>query len=456
MKKQTKATFKKIEIDENTAEPVIVDINQKDYEKLVKLPDKSVTTLDGVKLDEVTIDNAGKQTVINKIVGLGEDNSVSKRQRMLKRITSVVFILLVVGVLGYTFYNDFFASGETISWSNILTVLSSTWFYILFALVALGFLFFFKGFKLSFLCKCLTGKFRFKICMQTAVIGHYYNNITPLAAGGQPFEIYHLSKNGINGGVGAALPISTFFMNQLAFVVLSIISLALLPKSQAISDVSGFLPATISVMAIIGILCCFFVPSLTIIFSIFPRLGALLIKFVIWLGSKLRVIKNPAKTKFSVLRTVINNSRCLTITLKRPYILITSFLLSVCENLANCSIAYFTLRFFGLNLHVQNGFIEWMLVVQLCFILYSAISFIPTPGNSGAADLSFYLLFKQGLNRGVNAAGTAFPALLTWRVLSYYSLILVGFIFVKANKRKEKKAAMAAKAASESEGGIAE
>lgn len=437
MKKKSNATFKKIEVDENTAEPVIVEVNQKEYEKLVS--EKPTIATQNDKLNEVTIDNAGKQAIIDKVVGLGENDSISKRQRIFKKITSAVFILLVVGVLAYTFYNDFFGSGETIDWGGISGILSQSWFYILFAFVALGFYFLFKGLKLSVLCKILTGKWHFRICMETGVIGHYYNNVTPLAVGGQPFEIYHLSKNGIGGGVGASLPISTFFMNQLGFVVLAIISLILLPRSQSLFPLAGILPTTITVMSIIGIVCCFFVPLTTIIFCIFPRFGATIIKFVVWVGGKLRVLRNPAKTKFSLYKTVINNSKCLKTTFTRPISLLSSFFLSIGEQLANSSIAYFTLRFFGFDLP-QGGFVEWLLVIQLCIILYSAISFIPTPGNSGAADLSFYLLFKEGL-----VAGAAFPALLTWRIISYYLILVIGFIFVRYNKKREHRRLMTSK-----------
>jgi uncharacterized protein (TIRG00374 family) len=111
-------------------------------------------------------------------------------------------------------------------------------------------------------------------------------------------------------------------------------------------------------------------------------------------------------------------------------------LLSLIEQLALASIAYFTLRFYGWDFVNVGGFDEWVMVVQLCFIIYSAVSFIPTPGNSGAADGLFYLLFTVPLS-----AGLAFPAMLSWRFLSYYSYILIGFIFIRTKKRSEKKRA---------------
>ena len=118
---------------------------------------------------------------------------------------------------------------------------------------------------------------------------------------------------------------------------------------------------------------------------------------------------------------------------------ISSFLLSFLEHLSGTSIAYFVLCFFGFNW--GGGLIEWAQVIQICVLINVAISFIPTPGNAGAADLSFYLLFKTGLGLSGNeqVSGYAFPAMLVWRVLSFYSTIIIGFTFNKIKKRKDKR-----------------
>ena len=72
--------------------------------------------------------------------------------------------------------------------------------------------------------------------------------------------------------------------------------------------------------------------------------------------------------------------------------------------------------------------------MQLSFILYAGISFIPTPGNSGAADLSFYLLFSVG----VPFMGLAFSAMVLWRILSFYSYIIIGFVFTTVTHKKDR------------------
>ena len=66
-------------------------------------------------------------------------------------------------------------------------------------------------------------------------------------------------------------------------------------------------------------------------------------------------------------------------------------------------------------------------------LLLLAISFIPTPGNAGAADLSFYALFSSG----IVGAGMSFTANTISRLFSFYSYIIIGFIFATIKKRSD-------------------
>jgi hypothetical protein len=113
-----------------------------------------------------------------------------------------------------------------------------------------------------------------------------------------------------------------------------------------------------------------------------------------------------------------------------PLTLISCFIISALETIALSSIAFFTLKFFGLSIPGETFMSEWVQVVLICLILYNAISFIPTPGNSGAADLSFYALFQKNL-----MVGLAFPAMVSWRILSFYAFIVVGFIYNAIDKK---------------------
>ncbi len=428
-KKKERISLSQIEVGEDL-EPKIVEVPVSDAptEKPAAKPEKPPEKKKSI----------GRQLVMTRLLGIDEDEKfINKRQKFFKRLFTAVFVIFVVGVLAFTFYRDFFSgkAGDAVDAAALWNIFSSCWYYLVFALVSLAFCFLIKGAKLSVVCRSMTKKWHFKTCLETGIIGYYYNNITPLAVGGQPFEIYHLSKHGVHGGVASSMPIIAFFMNQLAFVVMGIISLAFFKHNtlNVSAEFTSIFPPVISVMAIVGLICCLFMPTLVVTFSLMPRLGSKIVYAVICLGGKLKIVRNPDKVAFKTMRTVIHNSRCIKRFAAAPLTFILSFLLSVAEWCATCSIAYFTLRFFGFDMTEVGGMMEWLQITELCLILYAAISFIPTPGNSGAADLSFYALFQVKL-----MAGLAFSAMVVWRFLSFYAFIIVGFIFTTLKKKADK------------------
>lgn len=435
-KSKEKIKLNKIEIDDKTLEPKIVEVSAEN-----EISEKDVTAAESEIAYDSNYDavkNEGKQLVMTKIFGISDGEAVNKRQKIFKKIFTTVFIVLVAGVLAFTFYHDFIQGADSMPpLSSLADVFGKCWFYILFALLSLFLCYFLKGLKLSLMCYSTIKKWHFKTCMETAVIGHYYNYVTPLAVGGQPFEIYHLAKHGVSGGVAASLPIATFSLNQFAFVILGIFALVaynvnLFGTSETLLNV---FPTTFTVLAIIGLVCCLLMPSLVLIFSMLPKIGTKMVTAVIKLGGKLRIVRNPEATTEKTIKNVRHNALCLKRLASAPLVFTLSFLISFGEQLSLCSIAYFTLRFFGFDIVNVNGFVEWLQIVQLCLILYAAISFIPTPGNSGAADLSFYVLFSAG----VTYAGGGFSAMIVWRLLSFYSFIIIGFIFTTIKRKSDRK-----------------
>lgn len=436
-KNKKKIGLRKIEIDSKTSEPSIVKIEE-EYD-LKAAEEEAVKQTEAEKNNQASI---GKQLVMTRILGLPKyDKSVDKRQKFFKRLISIVFIVFVVGVLAYTFYKDFFApeaGKDPVSWDDLIKNFSGTWFYLLLAIASLALAIVLKGLKLSVICKSQTGKWHFKTCLETGIVGHYYNNVTPLAVGGQPFEIYHLSRHGVHGGVAASMPIIAFFLSQFAFVALGIVSLVFF-NSNVLHIEEAFLvqfPAVFNVLAVIGLIGCIAMPALVMVFSMLPRSGATIVKWCTNIGGKLKILKDPKKTEYKTLKTVVHNSVCIKRFAKNPIALISTVVISLAETFAQCSIAYFTLKLFGYDNLNAGGVLEWLQIVQLAIILYASISFIPTPGNSGAADLSFYMLFTVG----VKFAGLSFSAMVLWRIISYYSYIIIGFIFTTVSHKKDHKA----------------
>jgi len=102
------------------------------------------------------------------------------------------------------------------------------------------------------------------------------------------------------------------------------------------------------------------------------------------------------------------------------------FFLSLVYQLALMCLPYFVLHFFGAGV----GFIECF--CQVVYI-YAAITIVFTPGNSGAAEASFYMVF------GTLSGGAVFWGMLVWRALCYYSWIVLGAIVQVKDRLSKRK-----------------
>ena len=361
---------------------------------------------------------------------LSNEKAIEKRQVIFKKIFTALFVILTVGVLAMTAYKDFSADNIA-SFSEIMSHFAKNWYYFLLAILCFVLTYVFEGLKLSFMLKATTGKFRFRLCLETAVYYRYYDYITPLGTGGQPFAIYHLSKRGVETGAALSLPLASFFFYQVGFAVLVIAGLIF--NACNVLNLNQYITPALTGLAIAGLFLGLIFPTLIIVFSLMPKTCGKLVTFFIKLASKLKLVKNPDALIEKSMNSVRHNTECIKQIAKNKLVFGLSILFGILQHLALSSIAYFTLKGFSFN-DPLNGFYEWSQMMIVAMLMYSAVSFVPTPGNSGAADLTFYAVFSATL-----VAGISFTAMITWRILCYYSYVVIGFIVVMANKRKAKK-----------------
>lgn len=248
-----------------------------------------------------------------------------------------------------------------------------------------------------------------------AVIGKYYDNLTPAGAGGQGFQMYYLTKNGCDSGTAGSLPIIGFLGLQFAFVLIAILTLILG------RDYIGEL-VVLRVTAIAGVVFYAFVPTCIIFFAIAPRT---LITIVCWgtkMLGKIHILKHPEQARAKAIRSLRSYTEGLRAFWYNRKETLIVFGLSLVYQIAFMIMPYFVLRFFG----SEMGFIECFCKVVY---IYAAITIVFTPGNSGAAEASFYLVFES------LPSGAVFWGMLVWRGLCYYSWIVLGVVMQLRERR---------------------
>ena len=344
----------------------------------------------------------------------------SKKNKKVSLIFFIINVIIIGGIITYSLI-----SGD-LSLDNF----PQTWQYQKYLLVALIMFFvctLIDSLKYVHLIYLTTKRFRPFLAYKTNVIGSYYDNVTPLATGGQPFQIYYLNKRGVKGDAATSIPMSRYVFWQIAHVVFS--SLMLIFNGSTYFSGSPLVVSAATIGLIINGSLMLIILFLSVSKRVGPRFVIGILKFL----AKIKIIKNYQLTFRKVMKFVVGYQKCMKSIVKKPITVIIQLLLAFLGIIAYCSIAYFVyLAFYTGTEHVQ--FIEIVVKVIVCQL---AVSFIPTPGSTGAAEYSFYAMFVGLL--GSNAV----IAMVMWRLLTYFIALFQGIIVlfydvVIGNRKAEK------------------
>lgn len=318
-----------------------------------------------------------------------------------KRLLTAAFVLLNIIVIAWTARSEF--SGDNAR----LQDLEVRWELLLPALLCFVLAIAAGTAKLLLIMNRTTGHSNWSVALHTVLVGRYYDNITPGAVGGQPFQIYYLTKNGYSAAESAAIPLAAFMSMQLAFILLAV--------GMFIGCSDLILSDTIQVTAWIGLLFYGFFPIVILLSVIFPHAIAHATVWVFTLLHRLKLVKDKDAAVAKARSHIGEYSECIRGLLRRPRLCVQIMLLSIMYQFCVHLIPYYVLRAFG-------GELDWLSCMVTALAINSSISFIPTPGNAGAAEGSFYLVFSQ------LTSGSVFWAMLFWRFFNYYAWIILGWV----------------------------
>lgn len=328
-----------------------------------------------------------------------------------KLFLTILFILINIAVIAITALNEF-GNNEN---ATKLTDVEINFWYLLPALGAFVIAISLEIYKYVLMMK-QTCKLKkrdeihkaWRDARNTVLIGRYYDNITPAAIGGQPFQIYYMNKNSCaKGGLATTIPIVGMISGQIGFLIIAVI--CFLAGSYSMNN------APLIAAACFGLLFYAFWPIAVVIATFLPRATTEIITAGVKLLAKIHIIKNREQAIEKAQKGVRDYATCLKMILKTRNLFFKTIILSVLFHLLICSIPFFVVTAFG-------GQIDFLPCFVTTVAVTSAVYFVPTPGNAGAAEGTFYLVFSA------LSSGYTFWAMLTWRFFSYYIYIILGGI----------------------------
>lgn len=268
-------------------------------------------------------------------------------------------------------------------------------------------------------------KVRF-LAVKIAMMGFYYNLVTPFASGSQPMQIYALNKYDINLSKSIAIVTNKTVLFQTVVTIYSAVIIFL-----NIEILKNELPSMLVLMSIGMVMnIVSLVGGMLIVLT--PNTMKIIVKVIVNILYRLNIFKSLNKKIHTINKFIDEYSYSIKLFIKNKKALFLSIILTIIQLTVFFSISYCVYKAFNLN-----G-LSLFEVLSLQVFLYMSVSPIPTPGNVGANEVAFLTIFSN-----VFPGNIIGYSVFLYSIYVYYFLVVVCGLFTihthyHMNKRKNK------------------
>ena len=268
-------------------------------------------------------------------------------------------------------------------------------------------------------------KVRF-LAVKIAMMGFYYNLVTPFASGSQPMLIYSLNKYDINLSKSIAIVTNKTVLFQTVVTIYSAVIIFL-----NIEVLKNELPSMLVLMSI-GMVMNIVSLLGGMLIVLTPNTMKIIVKVIVNILYRLNIFKSLNKKIHTINKFIDEYSYSIKLFIKNKKALCLSIILTIIQLTVFFSISYCVYKAFNLN-----G-LSLFEVLSLQVFLYMSVSPIPTPGNVGANEVAFLTIFAN-----VFPGNIIGYSVFLYSIYVYYFLVVVCGLFTihthyHMNKRKNK------------------
>ena len=337
------------------------------------------------------------------------EQQVAKQKSKKKKIINLIFFLINIGVvIGILVYQ--LSAQEVMPISTLFTSGLNFW-YLLLTLVVFAISMLLETIRINILIKRTSGRSRPFLSYKSVGLCRHYDVITPMATGGQPFQIMYLKNRGLSASSAISVPMGGYVLVQIVIMLMSTIVISLATTTNLGGD-----NTVVSVAFYIGYALNMLVSLITIFLSVSKKIGTKLVVGILKFLRKIKIVKNYDKQYNKVLKVVNDYQTTMQDYAKSKFTFVILMFVSILQYIATYTIPF----------TIACAFLGWRPDLYLetfimAVIIDVAAGFIPLPGGTGVSELSFTALFSQFFKDG-----TLFWALIIWRFMGYYIFMLQG------------------------------
>lgn len=326
---------------------------------------------------------------------------------------SIIIFILTILIIVYLLKDNFFDVTGLLVEAKLGFIILAVFVYILyFILDTIPFYNFTREYN---------KEISFRYMLYLNLVTKFFNGITPLSTGGQPFQVLELRKKDLSGANATNVIVQNYIIFQIALVIWGIVAIVL-NKTLNLFEPDPALKQ----LCIIGYVLNFLILFLLFLVSFSKKINFIIIKKTINLLYKLKIVKHKEKQyeKWDkICDDFYNNSKLL---FKKQKLLLSGILFQLL-----CLTLFYSIPYV-LSYSIDCGG-DFSLVTSLSAGAYIFLMgcYIPIPGATGGMEyafLGFYGNYLLGYE--LNAL------LLLWRLLTYYLPTIIGGIVFNIGQRK--------------------
>jgi uncharacterized protein (TIRG00374 family) len=379
------------------------------------------------------------------------EQETPKKKKQSKYWVSISIVLLMTALsLIFSLYNagDGDIGKGTAYIVNALKGCNGWWLTTIALLIIASYLL--DGFIIQIFCRLYTRHYKWHQGVSNAMIGAFYNDVTPGASGGQVMQVYTMKKQGIEVSNAASIMVMWFIIYQMSLIFFDII--AIIFEWSTISAIKSFqIPnfslfgwdGTISMLPliIIGFILNLSIIALLFLMSYSHKFHNFIMHYGIGLCAKIHLVKNPDKTREN-LRVQVENFK---IELKRLQanvpVTILIFLLFFVIQILRTSIPYFA--GLALDAYGYGATFDFSMMMDSCFrsaFHQMVTGLFPLPGSAGVSELFFQVMYSNYYVESLavvdgsltiirTASANMATANILWRVATFHLVVLISGFF---------------------------
>ena len=347
-----------------------------------------------------------------------QKNPLSPKKIGLFILYALLAVCLFITVLSFNDLPEIFEKLKTIKIEYVICAMLMLLIYM--ALYPLS---------LCILTRAKKTKISMPLTYTIAMTEHFFNGITPLATGGQPFQAHSYTRAKVKISESTGLLLTNLIIYMIVTTAYSMFGMLYFDTLTANVE-SWWIP-----IIIVGYVLNFMVLVVMILLGTSKKLRAGLVRFIYFL-CKFRIFKwlEPKAESLTVYFQQVQEAFGELMQKKR------AFFFALLTKIASFAFFYGSTFFILKAMGIPAEPSQFMLIMLGTSFAITAVGFVPTPGASGGVEGSAGQVFKSIIIFIVGDAilSSVVPiangVMLIWRLLSYYFVMSVSLLFTIGNE----------------------